>query len=352
MSALRAFTRSYMVVLPDYPLPGHQNQGPYISNQAVNPFRPRTSTSEHYRQVPGSCLQVPGSYLRVWVPAPGSGSCLWLPASRSSDLSCLRINGNLPLIRPSESRAIHLQSGCESFQTEDKYIRALSTRKLNGTGYEPTSYSKYNNELDTMVKLKKSYEENHVISFRLPGSGFLPPGSGVLPSGLGPCPRHVYNSNYWLRPQSLAHQQGPSMLTEAPRHIMLTTAYRQENTLNDACPSSYHSVELGMDRLLNSSIFGNMEGSPYRKFSFSWGKGAVPCTGPKILHSGKPSLPLIARFCHRTRGITCALKSTGVAHSQQASLRQDIAPMEKLWFSDGVLETVEPGALTFPEEEL
>ncbi|KAF2591457.1 hypothetical protein F2Q70_00039197 [Brassica cretica] len=130
--------------------------------------------------------------------------------------------------------------------------------------------------------------------------------------------QHVYNSNYWLRPQSLAHQQGPSMLTEAPRHIMLTTAYRQENTLNDASPSSYHSVELGMDRFL----------------------------------------PLIARFCHRTRGITCALKSTGVAHSQQASLRQDIAPvimrsqMEKLWFSDGVLETVEPGALTFPEEEL
>ncbi|KAF3579373.1 hypothetical protein DY000_02031144 [Brassica cretica] len=30
---------------------------------------------------------------------------------------------------------------------------------------------------------------------------------------------------------------------------------------------------------------------------------------------------------HRTRGITCALKSTGVAHSQQASLRQDIAPV-------------------------
>ncbi|KAF2561173.1 hypothetical protein F2Q70_00016941 [Brassica cretica] len=39
------------------------------------------------------------------------------------------------------------------------------------------------------------------------------------------------------------------------------------------------------------------------------------------------SLPLIARFRHRTRGITCALKSTGVAHSKQASLRQDIAPV-------------------------
>ncbi|KAH0903365.1 hypothetical protein HID58_042868 [Brassica napus] len=135
------------------------------------------------------------------------------------------------------------------------------------------------------------------------------------------------------------------------------------------------------------------------------GKGVVPGTGPGILHSGEAGcllagtqrpvsclcLPLIARFRHRTR-VTCALKSTGVAYSQQASLRQDIAPvilqswvprrpepysepeggpiplfqtgvwcyrtadflskMEKLWDSDGVLELEEPGALMFPEEEL
>ncbi|KAG5388807.1 hypothetical protein IGI04_030348 [Brassica rapa subsp. trilocularis] len=30
------------------------------------------------------------------------------------------------------------------------------------------------------------------------------------------------------------------------------------------------------------------------------------------------SLPLISRLCHRSQGITCTLKSTGVAHSQQA----------------------------------
>ncbi|KAH0858936.1 hypothetical protein HID58_087197 [Brassica napus] len=99
-----------------------------------------------------------------------------------------------------------------------------------------------------------------------------------------------------------------------------------------------------------------MDGSPYRKFSFSQGKGVVPGTGHGILHSGESgcllagtqrpvsclgsgeiqylsicpnSLPLITRFRHRTRGITCALKSTGVAHSQQASLRQDIAPVMK-----------------------
>ncbi|KAF3536205.1 hypothetical protein F2Q69_00023032 [Brassica cretica] len=39
--------------------------------------------------------------------------------------------------------------------------------------------------------------------------------------------QHVYNSTYWLMPRSPAHQQGPSTLTEAPRHIMLTAAYRQ-----------------------------------------------------------------------------------------------------------------------------
>uniref|UniRef100_M4EH06 Uncharacterized protein n=1 Tax=Brassica campestris TaxID=3711 RepID=M4EH06_BRACM len=39
------------------------------------------------------------------------------------------------------------------------------------------------------------------------------------------------------------------------------------------------------------------------------------------------SLPLISRFCHRSRGITCALKSTGVDHSQQAPLRQDPVPL-------------------------
>ncbi|KAF3572522.1 hypothetical protein F2Q69_00059553 [Brassica cretica] len=70
-----------------------------------------------------------------------------------------------------------------------------------------------------------------------------------------------------------------------------------------------------------------MEGSPYRKFSFSRRKGVVPGTRPGVLPSRDPGLPLIARFRHRTRGITCALKSTGVAHSQQAFPRQDIAPV-------------------------
>ncbi|KAF3557212.1 hypothetical protein F2Q69_00014512 [Brassica cretica] len=54
--------------------------------------------------------------------------------------------GLLPILQ-----AIYLQSGCESFQTGRKYIRALSTREFDGSGYEPTSYSKFNKELDTML---------------------------------------------------------------------------------------------------------------------------------------------------------------------------------------------------------
>ncbi|KAL0836034.1 hypothetical protein Bca101_087923 [Brassica carinata] len=45
-----AFTRSYIVVLPGSPLPGHPNQRSYISNQAANPFTPSASTSENDQQ--------------------------------------------------------------------------------------------------------------------------------------------------------------------------------------------------------------------------------------------------------------------------------------------------------------
>ncbi|KAF2540960.1 hypothetical protein F2Q68_00031351 [Brassica cretica] len=60
-------------------------------------------------------------------------------------------------------------------------------------------------------------------------------------------------------------------------------------------------------------------------------------------------LPLIARFCHRTRGITCALKLTGVPHSQQDSLSRT-----SLQSGSGAIEplTAGPGALMFPEEDL
>ncbi|KAG5392731.1 hypothetical protein IGI04_022694 [Brassica rapa subsp. trilocularis] len=97
-----------------------------------------------------------------------------------------------------------------------------------------------------------------------------------------------------------------------------------------------------------------MEGSPYQKFSISWkgtrfqgpnsgfllaGTWSVPLSGTRgsgsCLEAGgndtgvffPNSLPLISRFCHQSQGITCALKSTGVAHSQHAPLRQDPDPL-------------------------
>ena len=90
-------------------------------------------------------------------------SCpLGSPTNTLADLDYVSVSsqGLLPILQ-----AIHLQSGCEFFQTERKYIWALSTIKFDGPGYDPTSYSNLNEELDTTVQLRKSYEENHVISY-------------------------------------------------------------------------------------------------------------------------------------------------------------------------------------------
>ncbi|WZZ70838.1 hypothetical protein YC2023_082208 [Brassica napus] len=51
----------------------------------------------HEEITPASGFQVPAP-MSGSLP-PGLGPCLQPPASRPSDLSCLRINGNLPLIR-------------------------------------------------------------------------------------------------------------------------------------------------------------------------------------------------------------------------------------------------------------
>ncbi|KAF2614980.1 hypothetical protein F2Q70_00011465 [Brassica cretica] len=63
-----------------------------------------------------------------------------------------------------------------------------------------------------------------------------------------------------------------------------------------------------------------MEGSPYRKFSFSRRNGVVPGTEPGVLPSGDPE--------------------AGV-----------LPGMENLGASDDVSETAEPGALVTSEEE-
>ncbi|KAL0898933.1 hypothetical protein Bca101_082894 [Brassica carinata] len=65
--------------------------------------------------------------------------------------------GNVPSLKRRGRKPRHHVN-----QTKHKYIRALLTRKLDGPSYKPTSY--FSKELDTTVKLTKSYEEDHVIS--------------------------------------------------------------------------------------------------------------------------------------------------------------------------------------------
>ncbi|KAF3564347.1 hypothetical protein DY000_02014977 [Brassica cretica] len=106
-----------------------------------------------------------------------------------------------------------------------------------------------------------------------------------------------------------------------------------------------------------------MEGSPYRKFSISWRKGGDPGTGPGKLHSGEPGF-LLAGI---QRPVSC-LGSGGTQYLRHRSSNPAIQgstqvgtvfrtrgmisfPYVRPGFDD-VLETVEPGALMFPEEEL
>ncbi|KAF3485368.1 hypothetical protein F2Q69_00051969 [Brassica cretica] len=64
--------------------------------------------------------------------------------------------------------------------------------------------------------------------------------------------QHVYKSILWLRPRSPAHQRGPSMLTEAHRHIMLTAAYRQTRGLSYG-NFGRRCMVMGWDRVRNGS---------------------------------------------------------------------------------------------------
>ncbi|KAF3554568.1 hypothetical protein F2Q69_00013616 [Brassica cretica] len=67
-----------------------------------------------------------------------------------------------------------------------------------------------------------------------------------------------------------------------------------------------------------------------RSVSLSGTRGSGSCLEAGRNDSGvffPNSLPLSSRFSHRSRRITSALKSTEVAHSQQAPLRQDPVPL-------------------------
>ncbi|KAF2549939.1 hypothetical protein F2Q68_00034584 [Brassica cretica] len=83
------------------------------------------------------------------------------------------------------------------------------------------------------------------------------------------------------------------------------------------------SALVGLTKL-NSSLFGNLEGSPYWNFSFSRRKGVVPGTGPVVLPSGDPGrLPAGTK-----RPVSC-LGSEGIQYlsifPQQCSFMQDLA---------------------------
>ncbi|KAF3572915.1 hypothetical protein F2Q69_00058659 [Brassica cretica] len=109
-----------------------------------------------------------------------------------------------------------------------------------------------------------------------------------------------------------------------------------------------------------SSLRNMPERDAFVKMAVAHAKGGDPGTGPGKLHSGEPGFLL------------AGILGTGVPSSGDpeagvlpgTSLRQDIAPglllfgplilVEdgELWAFDDVLETMEPGALMFPEEEL
>ncbi|KAF3514260.1 hypothetical protein F2Q69_00005858 [Brassica cretica] len=96
----------------------------------------------HEEITPASGFQVPASRSRVppsgfQVPAPGSGSLpsglgprprVWVlpPASRPSDLSCLRTNGNLPLIR-----FLNLKKGGETSMTRAHQFYSRQDKALH-----------------------------------------------------------------------------------------------------------------------------------------------------------------------------------------------------------------------------
>ncbi|KAF3546830.1 hypothetical protein DY000_02006591 [Brassica cretica] len=122
-----------------------------------------------------------------------------------------------------------------------------------------------------------------------PRQGFAPrrPSSSTSLQPTNPCGyyhpdedicslQHVYNSPYWLRPRSPAHQQGPSMLTEAPRHIMLTAAYRQIRRHPKTDPDSWNHRSK-IKKTLRSSL------SP------PGGKKQLLLTGPMVRTAGNTS---------------------------------------------------------------
>ncbi|KAF2530584.1 hypothetical protein F2Q70_00029863 [Brassica cretica] len=172
--------------------------------------------------------------------------------------------------------------------------------------------------------------------------------------------------------------------------VFLVSLFKRKSTVRISVPTNYNELrfrlplysylEVGLSRfelvkLFHIRKYGRLSLSEVFLFPEV---GVVPRTGPGVLPSRDPerllagtqrpmsclgsggiqylsifpnNFPLIARFRHRTRGITCALKSTEVSHSQQASPRQDIAPTMKPGAFSGALEMAEPRSLMISKEK-
>ncbi|KAF3512548.1 hypothetical protein F2Q69_00005606 [Brassica cretica] len=79
--------------------------------------------------------------------------------------------------------------------------------------------------------------------------------------------------------------------------------------------------------------------------------GAVLGTGPGVLHSGEPGF-LFARILGTGVPSSGDLEAGVLPGAGHRSSSPAIPGDGKLWASDVVLETAEPGALMFSEEEL
>ncbi|KAH0853976.1 hypothetical protein HID58_092714, partial [Brassica napus] len=161
-------------------------------------------------------------------------------------------------------------------------------------------------------------------------------------------PQPVAHGKHWPLPSWVRHlynEFSPRVHRSIPRiHAGYYSVAIRLVTIHSALCEYYGTLDKLVNRVL---LIG-------RKFSISWkearfqgpnsgfllaGTWNVPLSGTRgsgsFLEAGGNdtevfffnSLPLISRFRHRSRGITCALKSTGVAHSHQAPLRQDPVPL-------------------------
>ncbi|KAF2541069.1 hypothetical protein F2Q68_00031005 [Brassica cretica] len=119
------------------------------------------------------------------------------------------------------------------------------------------------------------------------------------------------------------HNAGPMVSSGSPPYIELM---RRTHTCKDGTYVDYCCRPLVGWGRLNSSIFGNMEGFSLSEVFLFPEEGAVPGTGPRILHSGD-----LGRLLAGTQRPVSCLGSGGIlyliAHSQQAFPRQDIAPV-------------------------